>query len=255
MTRPSIAVAGALLLAGLLTAPAFSQSPPSAARSYPIPKTLTLNHATLPIWIDASVAVTENGEPNRAVWGEYTGRITELLQKPASGKCLDVGPAYEEIPMPPPRATLNDAVTHSDVALLGRVTDKAYGFYSSVPGQLVQIEPERSFGRRLDKARYYFFVPIAQFQIGGVEICKTDPRYAEPPDIGSEVFLFVQPPADPTGTLLHVLNPGDIVPVGAGGDLRLPAQYAGQEKSLDAAGTRDGLLAQLQAKRGGAVQP
>jgi hypothetical protein len=255
MTRLSIAVAGSLLLAGLLAAPAAPQTSPPAGRSYPIPKTLTLNHATLPIWIDASVAITANGEPNRAVWGEYTGRITELLQKPASGKCLDVGPAFEETPMPPPRATLDDAVTHSDVALLGRVTDKAYGFYSGAPGQLIQIEPERSFGRRLDKARYYFFVPVAQFQIGGVEICKTDPRYAEPPDIGSEVFLFVQPPADPTGTLLHVLNPGDIVPVGAGGDLRLPAQYAGQEKSLGAAQTKDGLLARMQAKRGNGVQP
>jgi hypothetical protein len=255
MTRPSIAVAGSLLLAGLLTAPALSQSSPPTGRSYPIPKTLTLNHATLPIWIDASVAITENGEPNRAVWGEYTGRITELLQKPASGKCLDVGSAFEETPMPPPRATLDDAVTHSDVALLGLVTDKAYGFYSGAPGQLLQIEPERSYGRRLDKARYYFFVPVARFQIGGVEICKTDPRYAEPPDVGSEVFLFVQPPADPTGTLLHVVNPGDVVPVGPGGALRLPAQYAGQEKSLSATQTKDGLLARLQSKRGKGVQP
>jgi hypothetical protein len=220
-----------------------------------MPKTLTLNHAALPIWIDASVAITEKGEPNRAVWGEYTGRITELLQKPASGGCLDVGPAFEETPLPPPRAKLDDAVTHSDVALLGLVTDKAYGFYSGVPGQLLQIEPERSYGLRLDKARYYFFIPIAQLQIGGVELCKTDPRYAEPPEVGGEVFLFVLPPADPTGTLLHVLDPGDVVPVAAGGALRLPAQYAGQEKSAAAAQTKADLLTALQAKRGKGVQP
>ncbi|MFL6261371.1 MAG: hypothetical protein ACJ76Y_16865 [Thermoanaerobaculia bacterium] len=255
MTRPSIAVAGSLLLAGLLTAPALPQSSLPARSSYPIPKTLTLNHATLPIWIDASVAVTANGEPNPAIWGEYTGRITELLQKTASGGCREVGPVFEETPMPPPRATLDDAVTHSDVALLGRVTDKAYGFYSGAPGQLIQVEPERSFGRRLDKARYYFFVPVARFQIGSVELCKTDPRYAEPPDVGGEVFLFVLPPADPTGTLLHVLNPGDIVPVGAGGDLRLPAQYAGGQEKSAAAQTKAGLLAAIEAKRGKGVQP
>jgi hypothetical protein len=214
-----------------------------------------LNHATLPIWIDASVAITENGAPNRAVWGEYTGRITELLQKPASGGCLEVGPAYEETPLPPPRGTLEDAVAHSAVALLGVVTDKAYGFYSGVPGQLLQIKPERSYGQALSKARYYFFVPVGQFQIGGVDICKTDPRYAEPPEIGGEVFLFVQAPADLTGTLLHVLNPGDVVPVDARGALRLPAQYAGREKSLATAQTNTALLAELQAKRARGARP
>jgi hypothetical protein len=260
MTRCSIA-AGSLLLLFIATsaAPGFAQARSGGERSYPIPKTLTLRDATQPIWIDASVAVTENGEPNPAVWGEYTGLIREYLEKPAGGGCKAVGPAYTATPYPPPRATLQDAVRHSEVALLGRVTDKAYGFYGHDPGQLLQIAPVLSYGYPLSQPRYYFFVPIARFRVGEIELCKTDPRYAEPPDVGDEVFLFVQRPADTTGVLLHVLNPGDVVPVGAAESLRLPRQYAeGDEKAAPraaAALTKAALLAQIETVRAKGVRP
>src|SRR5258708_6680640 len=113
MRRSPIVIGSLLLLT--TSAPAMAQTRQGSERSYPIPKTLTMNDAMQPIWVDASVALTENGEPNHAVFGEYTGRITELLDKPPAEGCRDPGAAFEDAPSPPPRATLEDAITHSDV--------------------------------------------------------------------------------------------------------------------------------------------
>lgn len=264
MRRPLV-IGAVFLLITVLMGPAATQ----AQKAYPIPKTLTLQYATLPIWIDASVAVTENGEPDPAVWGEYAGRLREILttpadnpvhigdqivylNKPSEPGCRDVGPAFVDYPDPPPRGTLEDAIKHSDVALLARVTDRAYGFYSGVPGQLLQIEPSRWYGMALTQPRYYFFVPTGRFRIAGVKICKTDQRYAPAPDIGDEVFLFVFGPADTTGVLFHVFDAGDIVPVAPDGSLRLPPQYitAGDQNASRAStlSKRD-LLDQIQGLR------
>jgi hypothetical protein len=258
--------AGSLLLLAALPARAQDSKPHD-----PIPKTLTLSHATLPIWIDASVALSDKGEPNPAVWGEDMARIREILSTPSDhpiyrdGKivgyqdrasaegCRPVGATFFDYPDPPRRGTLDEAVTDSKVALLARVTDKAYGFYAGDPGQLFQIEPVHSYGYPLSKAVYYFFVPIGRFRLGGVEICKTDERYADPPEIGGEVFLFVGKPADPSGVLFHVLNPGDIVTVGPSGSLRLPRQYTASEQDVkklaSALLTRSDLLVKMQAVR------
>lgn len=245
---------------------------PSASRHEPIPKTLTLANATQPTWIEASIALTDTGEPNPAVWGQDTARILEILHTPSdhpiylNGKvvgyqdraseqgCRPVGATYFDYPDAPRRGTLDEAITDSKVALLARVTGKAYGFYAGDPGQLFQVEPVQSYGANLSQAAYYFFMPVGRFRIGGVEICKTDERYADPPEIGDEVFLFVGKPADQAGVLFHVLNPGDIVPVDPSGALRLPRQYApGESGSKDRTATlstKSELLAKLQAARG-----
>ncbi|HXO41571.1 MAG TPA: hypothetical protein VN999_08995 [Thermoanaerobaculia bacterium] len=237
-----------------------------------MPKTLSLPHQALPIWAEASVAVSADGEPNPTVWGQEPTRIHEILTTPAddpiyfNGKivryqneqsapgCRDVGTTYFDYPEPPRRGTVDEAIADSAVAVLGRVTDKAYGFSSGQPGQLFQIEPVRSYGYPLTQARYYFFVPVGRFTVGGVTICKTDERYAEPPDVGSEVFLFVGKPEDTTGVYFFVYSAGDVVPVDPDGSLRLPPQYTANEQQgtaprASALRTRSDLLARIQALR------
>jgi hypothetical protein len=274
MTRPPI-VGLSLLLVAAFAVPAAAQTRTARERRYSIPKTLTLKEATLPIWIDASVAVTESGEPNPAVWGEYTGRLHEILTtpsdrpvyrdghlvgylgEPSAPGCRDVGPAFNDYPEPPPRATLEDAVKHSGVAVLGRVTDMAYGFYDGAPGRLFQIEPIRWHGTALTKPRYYFAVPTGRFRVAGVEICKTDQRYAAAPEVGDEVFLFVFAPDDTTGVLFQVFNAGDVVPVAPDGSLRLPPQYTADEdasRRASSARTKRDLLDRIQAVRGKGAQ-
>jgi len=274
--RPLLLRFCALLI--LITVFPISASPQTQPNRAPIPKTLTLIRATLPIWAEASVAVTKSGEPNPAVWGSDTARIREILETPSdqpiyrNGKlvgylndgssgenCRPVGPTYFDYPNPPRRGTLAEAVADSQVALLGLVTGRAYGFYAGVPGQLFQIKPIRSYGYPLSKDRYYFFMPVGRFRVADTEICKTDERYAEPPAIGGEVFLFVGKPTDNDGVLFHVLNPGDIVTVGPDGSLRLPRQYsAGEQKHADrepAMRTKSDLLERIQAVKAREAQP
>lgn len=281
MTRRARIAAGSLLLIAALSTPLLGRARQSSERSYPIPKILTMIHGTLPYWAEASVVLTENGEPNPAVWGDDTSRIREILETPddnpiyKNGKvigyqgvldyppepgCRNVGPTHNDYPEPPPRATLEDALTHNEVALLGRVTGKAYGFSGGAPGQLLQVEPVQSYGSyRLTQPRYYFFVPIGRFRIGGVTICTMDPRYAPPPEIGDEVFLFVYRPVDRAGVLLHLMDAGDVVPVNRDGSLRLPRQYATAERGgaqgVSTPRTKSDLLIQLQKLQATGTQP
>jgi hypothetical protein len=212
-----------------------------------------LTGAQLPIWVDASVAIAPDRSPNHAVFGPETGLISEFLEKTPDGRCHQVGEMYVDSAFRAPRATLEEALTHSEVALLGRVTARAFGFYDLMPGQLLQVEPVRSFGSRLTEPRYYFFVPIGRFKVGDAELCKTDTRYPEPPDIGDEVFLFVDKPADLTGTLFHIQTAGDVVPVGAHGVLRIPHQYTDDPKGTRLGGfsatTKSDLIGSLRRSK------
>ncbi len=276
MTRPLI-TPGALLVAAMLAAPATAQIRQATPRSYAMPETLTLAGATVPTWVAASVALTPSGELNAAAFGGETANIRKILDTPSdqpvyfNGKvvgyqdrpsmegCRPVGEGDFDYPDPPRRGSLDDAIADSKVALLGRITGKAYGFYAGEPGQLFQVEPLRSYGQALTKARYYFFIPIGRFQFGGIEICKTDERYAQPPQVGGEVFLFVGAPADREGVLFHVLSPGDIVVVEPDVSLRLPRQYtAGEEgvaKRSASTPTSSELLARIEAARAKGAHP
>jgi hypothetical protein len=248
---PVAAVGSSLLVAALLSAASLAQPAHSAERPLPMPKTLTLDYAQTPIWVDASVALTESGAPNPVYFGDEAPQVAALIAKTGSGECREVGPKFEDAPFPPRRGSLDEAVGDSQVALFGRIVDKAFGFYSDVPAELLQVEPIHSFGLKLAQPRYYFSVPIARFRIGGTEVCKTDPRFAEPPEVGDEVFLFVPRPEGSPAILLPVIDPGDIVPVNHDGSLRLPPQYAdheaGGKRSAPAMRHKAELLAKITA--------
>jgi len=188
------------------------------------PLTLTLPHCTLPTWVDARIAVDATGHLDPRYFGN-DHRMADVLASAASDGCHAVGTWYVDAAMPPLRGSLHQAILNSEVAVLGRVASKSYGFYGSVPGQLVQIVPERVVGAKLPKAAYYYFVPVGTFSVGKEMICKTDWRYAPPPEIGQEVFIFAKVPIDPDRVLLNVLGPGDVVGVSGSGTLELPRQY------------------------------
>jgi hypothetical protein len=270
MTRSPVAVS--LLLIALLIAPAVVQARPGSEHSYPIPKTLSLPIQELPIWAEASVAVAADGEPNPAVWGSETARIREILataadspiyhdarivgyrEHPSAPGCHHVGTTHFDFPDSPRRGTLDEAISSSEVAVLGRVTNRAYGFSGGEPGQLLQIEPVRSYGQPLSQPRYYFFVPVGRFTVAGVTICKTDERYAKPPDIGDKVFLFVAKTEDSPGVFFPIYDAGDVVPVAPDGSLRLPGRYAAGEQGVTLRASvprsESDLLARIQAMRG-----
>ena len=192
-----------------------------------MPATITLAGAQAPAWVEASIAVTPVGTVNGEVLPEHGAGVAALLALPQTNGngCVSVGPIIQDRPFTRQRGSFEDLITHSRSVVLARVSGKAYGFWAGIPGQLLQVTPERVFGNRLTRVHYYYFVPVGTFRVGNTTICKTDSRFATPGEIGSDVALFVDQPAD-RGNMLFVLEPEDIVGINRDGSLRLPATLA-----------------------------
>lgn len=190
-----------------------------------IPATITLAGAQAPAWVDASTAVTPVGTVNGEVLPEHGAGVAAMLALPQTDGCVSVGPMIQDRPFTHQRGSFEDLIAHSRTVVLARITGKAYGFWAGIPGQLLQVTPERVFGNRLTRVHYYYFVPVGTFRVGSTTICKTDSRFAAPGEIGSSVALFVDQPAD-RGNKLFVLEPEDVVGINRDGSLRLPATLA-----------------------------
>jgi hypothetical protein len=190
-----------------------------------IPATITLAGAQAPAWVDASTAVTPAGTVNGEVLPEQGAGVAALLALPQTDGCVLVGPMIQTRPFTRQRGSFQDLIAHSRAVVLARITGKAYGFWAGIPGQLLQVTPERVFGNRLTRVHYYYFVPVGTFRVGSTTICKTDSRFATPGETGSSVALFVDQPAD-RGNKLFVLEPEDVVGINRDGSLRLPATLA-----------------------------
>lgn len=211
----------------LLVANAAVAAPPQQLGVAPMPSVLFFwDKATLPIWVEASAAVDEAGRVRSYLFGEEAAGIQRQLDKLAAADCLRFEKVHQDHVYPPRRENLDDAAEDSRTRLLARVTNKAFGFSGAVPGQLLQVVPIRAFTEALPERHYYFFVPAGKFRLDKRLICQEDPDYAEPPEVGSEVFLFIAgAPVGTEGNLLFVYGPGDIVPVARDGSLSLPRQY------------------------------
>jgi len=210
------------LLPLLCVWPATAATP--AAREA-MPATITLAGAEAPAWVDASIAVTPVGTVNGEVLPEHGASVAAMLALPRTNGCVLVGPMIQDRPFTRQRGSFEDLITHSRAVVLARVSGNAYGFWAGIPGQLLQVTPERVFGSRLTREHYYYFVPVGAFRVGNTTICKTDSRFAIPGEIGSEVALFVDQPADRANELF-VLEPEDVVGINRDGSLRLPATLA-----------------------------
>ena len=221
-----------LVLSSLLIGSAVAE-PTARVAPEPMPELLYIGaDSPLPVWVEASSAVDENGQLRTELFGN-AGMAFEREMRKTNGICMPFTDAHISYALPPRRASLDDAVEHSRTRLLAEVTGKAYGIYSGlVPGQLLQVVPVRTFGKPLPRQHYYFFVPVGRFALGEIEICKEDAAYAEPPEVGGEVFLFIAgPPRGTEENLLVTYGPGDVVPVGRDGSLWLPRSYDRSAKS------------------------
>lgn len=62
-----------------------------------------------------------------------------------------------------------------------------------MPGELLRVRTISALkGLEQPLLQYYIFIPVAEFSVAGVHFCKTDDRYASPPQIGDRVFVFGQ---------------------------------------------------------------
>lgn len=184
-----------------------------------------------PRWVSLEAAVGADGElieerfhPNALV------SLRSLLARPAEHGCIRQGAIYDDLVNPPDWTTVAKLVRNSALLVRGKVTGTAFGFQGGMPGQLIRLEPiEYLRGDSQPVESFYFFVPVGTFGIGGKVICKTDPRYAEVPDVGDEVLVAEQHRRRPAESFIHThLAPG-LVTLHHDGTLSLPQAFRGED--------------------------
>ena len=185
---------------------------------------------TYPLWIDSSMVLNADGTINTSLINfEGVREIQAIRALPREGACARVGAYFEDLAIPP-RGTLEQAAQSSRLIILGKVTEKAYGFLVYTPGQLLRVVPEEVLkGAPRDVPAYFVFVPIGIFNLGDLKICKSDSRYPEPPAVGDQVLLFApdQPgwQQDQREPYLEVEDDGGIVTIHSGGAVSLPKRF------------------------------
>jgi hypothetical protein len=124
------------------------------------------------------------------------------------------------------RTTLQSAVTSAEVALLARVTGRAYGFKSGEGGQLLRLQPERIFKDSFRRQpEYYLFFPVGNFRVGNKAFCKRDDSYPTPPEVGEEVLVFVLKSFRMDEQYLDIVDGGGIITIKKDGSFSLPPSY------------------------------
>ena len=144
---------------------------------------------------------------------------------PGSAGCVSLENFYAGSVNSKDRSTLAKAAQSSKVVLVGKVRDIGFGFRGPTPGQLVEIAPEGFLAGKLPKQPYYFFIPVGRFTVGETEICKTDTRWTQIPEIGDEVVLMlprltgtVEQPEHITGdNFLYLDQPESLIVIGRDG--------------------------------------
>jgi hypothetical protein len=158
------------------------------------------NSQGYPLWIEKSMILSPDRSVNTdLVPPPVAAEIRGLRTTPAEGGCVRIGSESEDSIGVPPRDTVEEGTRNSRLVVLGKVTERDYGFKAHIPGQLLRVVPEETLrGKPRDVPAYFVFVPVGSFHLGAMPLCKTDDLFADPPQVGEEVILFA-----PTGPDRH----------------------------------------------------
>ena len=159
-------------------------------------------------WVAADSALDAKGEPDSALFSESAvWSIKRYRERQKSeGACVQLGKVYI-----PDQIELDDkdgynyltddfasTVKAVDWIFEGIITGSTPGFNGPIPGTLLRVRHENTLkGTEEKTGQYYFFVPVAEFTVGDLRLCKTDQSYPEVPEIGDRVILMAY---------LHLLN-------------------------------------------------
>lgn len=200
-----------------------------------------------PLWIDArAIELTPEGKldleqptpfaPNmkwRELFEQYRpgqygpqGSIRATREAQDARGCHPVGEMFGEEVLPPDRSSLAHTAESAETVVLGTVLGKSYGFYRGIPGQLIKLAPIKTvgLGPRSTRSAFFFFMPVGELQIGNERICKSDMRYATPPGVGEEVFVFTRPPVGENHDVLDVHDAREVVPIRQDGTAAVPGE-------------------------------
>ncbi len=142
---------------------------------------------TFPIWVDASMVLNRDGIINPLIEKpEGQAFLRSLLASPLENGCVPQDMVIVDLVNPPNRGSIEEATRNSRLVILGKVTERAFGVYVYLPGQLLRVAPEQILkGEPREVPAYFVFMPVGNFKIGSVPICAKDSR----------VFMAVMPMA------------------------------------------------------------
>lgn len=196
-----------------------------------------------PEWVDARVALLPDGDLDPSLFRPemFENATRALAPQSTSNPTIRIGETDPRPSFIMDACTLDESVRESSFVVLSRVTGRTFGFRWGIPGQLLRVETVRDYRGTGMVNPAYLFLPVGDFVIGGRRIVKTDSRYAPPPVIGDEVFLFTYPAS--RSNIVHPLEGRGYVPVSPGGDLMLGTDYrAGEESSVRPLRTKQDLI-------------
>lgn len=185
-----------------------------------------------PAFVSADVVLTANGAVDEALFSpDAIDSIRSLLATDPQGDCIRVENYYESYVNPPARWTLEGAVRSSHLILLGTVVGKTFGFSGFTPGQLLHVRPDQTFKGTAKEDLYFVFLPTGNFSVGNARICKTDTRYATPPEIEEKVLALIPKlwNSERTGAFLETFDEAGVITIKESGDLSLPRRYLGNK--------------------------
>jgi hypothetical protein len=219
-----------LLLCSVLLLPGFpAPARPSSLTDKPLPKVLSqpLYKSSLPVWVEASIAVLANGDLNQELLGADAVRILKnQLREPRGRECTQFTEVYDSVPNPPVRGDIPSATRTAALVVEGKVTGRSFGFRGDIPGQLLRVRVEEVFKGGVPKGEDRFvFLPVATFQAGPYRICKTDQRYPTPPEPGERVLLFIPFVKEAQAPFLELFDDGGLVTVRADEKAALPGRF------------------------------
>ena len=208
MTRLRLASLAVVLLFAIGSATALP-------RIAPMPKQILMPSFPYPLWIAADALFDGSNKLDlqrmQVLHPASTRAIFDLLVKDEqAGGCHLVQEVYTNDLDTPNYENLENARAAAFI-VSGRVTGLLFGFAASVPGTLARIDDARVVRGRSRESTFYFFVPIADFQLAGQRICKVDSRYAGLPTLGDRVFLFSNPPLAEIPQYLLVKSPTSMI--------------------------------------------
>jgi hypothetical protein len=204
-----------------------------------------------PLWIEESMLLNPDRSVNTdLVHPSVVAEIKALRRTPAEAGCVRVGAEPEDSIGVPPRGSIEEGTRNSRLVVLGKVTERAYGFKSYIPGQLLRVVPEETLkGVPRDVPAYFVFVPVGNFHLGDMPLCKTDDLFADPPQVGDEVVLFA--PAGPdrhegrSEPFLELEDDKGLVTVHSDDRVSLPRAWRKQEDAKSSPVTKDSLLERI----------
>jgi hypothetical protein len=179
------------------------------------------------LWVSAEMLISRNDglllAAHPMIDQRWNAELTAALENPPDA-CLEMGPgSYAEVSLP---KSFSEAVTKAKAIMQGVVTGTTGGFYAGLhPGLLIQVRIQEWVERSPDypdTPYTYFYHPVGDFQMGSIRICKDDPSWPEPPEVGDEVLLFPRwLPMGPDGVVTRVTMDGVEVVTGGPGGFRI----------------------------------